>query len=373
MGQGQSSWRERLDAFFLHRDGGRFTAMDGLRGWALVMIFNVHFFGFYEARHYFLAEGSLAHRLVSMINAGHPGVDLFFVLSGFLIYTTIQRKNPTFWRFLGNRWWRLFPVILVVNIPLVAVLAKDVPTAIDNLLLLGLFPGTEYINVVEWALTYQLYFYLLAGFWLVVLARWPLSQGWGFYWLLALALYSQHFTGLFGPTAVPRFMSLIWGLGLAKLFHTPDLWRRLAPRLAWAWLPALALFYAARWYWTYQAAAIVHTPWKWAAYFSTVDLCFLLIVASLLSGLSRLQGLLNLRPMRMLGTVSYSAFLIHGVWGITLAELVVRPLGPGLGVLGLHYLLSWLITLATAALLFHFLEKPYYRVPQVGGVPPAGR
>ena len=62
----------------------------------------------------------------------------------------------------------------------------------------------------------------------------------------------------------------------------------------------------------------------------------------------------------MAGTLSYSAFLVHGVWGITLAELLVRPLGPGLAVLTLHYLLSWLITLLTAALLFHYLEKPYY-------------
>ena len=371
MQEGRVTLGQRLDSFFLHHNQGRFTAMDGLRGWALFMIFNVHFFGFYESRHYFLTPGSLAHRFLSMVNAGHPGVDLFFVLSGFLIYTTIQRKHYTFWRFLGARYWRLFPALWVVNLPLVALLAKDLPTAIDNLLLLGIFPGTELFNTVEWALTLQLYFYILAGIWLVVLARYRFCRGWGFYALLAAAIYAQHATGIFGPSAVPRFMSLIWGAGLAKLYATPALWERIKPRLAWAWLPTLPLFYAARWYWTYQAGAIIHTPWKWAAYFSVMDLCFLLIIASLLTGASRLQGWFNWRPIRILGTVSYSAFLIHGVWGIALAELVVHPLGEGLGVLALHYLLSWGITLLTAMLLFHYLEKPYFRGSAQGRPVPA--
>ncbi|MFH1036113.1 MAG: hypothetical protein V1806_16550 [Pseudomonadota bacterium] len=64
-----------------------------------------------------------------------------------------------------------------------------------------------------------------------------------------------------------------------------------------------------------------------------------------------------------MGTVSYSAFLIHGVWGIALAGLLVRPLGEGLSVLALHYLLSWTITMLTAMLLFHYLEKPYFAKP----------
>ena len=296
MAQGPATLTARLDAFFGHQAAGRFTAMDGLRGWALFMIFNVHFFGYYEARYYFLDPESWFHRFLSMVNAGHPGVDLFFILSGFLIHTTIQRKHYSFWRFLGSRVWRLFPVLWVVNIPLVAMLAKDIPTAIDNLLLLGLFPGTDYINAVEWALTLQFYFYALAGVWLVVLARWPFTRGWGFYWLLVAAIYAQHATGIFGPSNVPRFMSLIWGVGLAKLYHSPALWERLRPRLAWAWLPALVLLYGARWYWTYEAAAIVHTPWKWAAYFSCMDLSFILIIASLLGGACHLQGLLTCAP-----------------------------------------------------------------------------
>lgn len=363
MHQGRPKLGQRLDSFFLHHNQGRFTAMDGLRGWALFMIFNVHFFGIYESRHYFLAPDGLAHRFMCMVNAGHPGVDLFFVLSGFLIYTTIQRKHYAFWRFLGARYWRLFPVLWVVNIPLVALLAKDIPTVIDNLLLLGFFPDTELFNAVEWALTLQLYFYILAGVWFVVLARWRFCRSWAFFALLAAVIYAQHATGLFGPSAVPRFMAMIWGAGLAKLYGTPELWQRLKPRLTWAWLPALALFYGARWLWTYQAAAIIHTPWKWAAYFGAMDLSFLLIIASLLTGASRLQGWFNWRPVRIMGTVSYSAFLIHGVWGIALAGLLVRPLGEGLSVLALHYLLSWTITMLTAMLLFHYLEKPYFAKP----------
>ena len=52
----------RLEAFYFPVDGGRFAALEGLRGWALWMIFHVHFLGRYEARNYFLEPGTLPHR-----------------------------------------------------------------------------------------------------------------------------------------------------------------------------------------------------------------------------------------------------------------------------------------------------------------------
>ena len=361
MATDRPSLSQRVDQFFLYQRQGRFDFMDGLRGWALVMIFNVHFLGIYESRYYFLGQGTFLNRLMSMFNAGHAGVDLFFILSGFLIYTTIQRKRTGFWRFLSNRYWRLFPVLLVVNLPLIAAQAKGLPDVIDNLLLLGLFPGTEIYNTVEWALTYQLYFYGLAAVWLIALSGWRFAQGWAFYGLLAAVIYLQHQTGVFGPTGVPRFMSMIWGVGLAKLYASPRLWPRVGPRLAWAWPMGIALVYAARWYWSGHAAEIIHDRWQWAAYFSTVDLGFLLTIAALLGNQGLGRRVLGWRPVRIMGSVSYSAFLIHGVWAIPLAHLLVKPLEPGLTSLVLHWLASMGLTLAISLFLYAYLERVYFR------------
>lgn len=355
------SLSQRVDQFFLYQRQGRFDFMDGLRGWALVMIFNVHFLGIYEARFYFLGEGSFLNRLLSMFNAGHAGVDLFFILSGFLIYTTIQRKHSGFWRFLLNRCGRLFPALLVVNLPLIAAQAKTIPDVIDNLLILGLFPGTDLYNVVEWALTYQLYFYGLAAVWFIVLAPWRFSQGWAFYWLLAIAIYIQHQTGIFGPTGVPRFMSMIWGVGLAKLYGSPKLWDRLGPRLSWAWPLGIALVYAARWYWAGHAGEIINGRWQWAAYFSCIDLGFLITLTALLSNRGLGRRVLGWKPLRMLGSVSYSAFLIHGVWAIPLAHLLVKSLTPGFDVLALHWLASMGLTVLISLFLYAYLERVYFR------------
>ncbi len=350
----------RLDAFFFPVDGGRFTALEGLRGWALWMIFHVHFLGYYESRNYFVEPGTPIHRAFSALTAGHAGVDLFLLLTGLLIYTTIHRNHPPLGRFLVNRYWRLFPALFLVNLPLIAMMAKDVPTVIDNLFLLHLFPQTDYLNVVEWVMTYQIYFYILAGIWFIALARASFMQGWPFFFLAVALLYLAHQYEVFGFSAVPRFLSIFWGLALAKLYHSPRTWARLSPVLDRLSPAAPLAVYAARWYWAGNAAAIINGRWQWAAYFGFMDLCFFIIVGAVLTPGSPLRAIFASRPLRMAGAVSYSAFLIHACWAIPVAEIFLKPLPQGLPYLALHYILSIVLTLLTAALMFHFLEKPYF-------------
>lgn len=364
---GMRATRARLDAFYFPVDGGRYTALEGLRGWALWMIFHVHFLGYYESREYFVEPGTLVHRAFSAFTAGHAGVDLFLLLTGLLIYITIDRNHPPLPGFLRNRYWRLFPALMLVNLPLIALQAKDVPTVIDNLFLLKLFPDTDYLNVVEWVLTYQIYFYGLAGLWFIACRGVAFMQGWPFFGLAVAGLYLCHHYEVFGPTAVPRFLSIFWGVALAKLHASPAAWPRLAPWLARLGLPAALLVYAARWYWAGHAAEIIHDRWLWAAYFGFQGLCFFVVIGALLTPASPLRGVFTSRLLRVPGAVSYSAFLIHACWAIPVAEMFVKPLlAQGPSYLALHYLLSVAITLVVASLMFHFLEKPYFFRRQTG-------
>lgn len=351
----------RLEAFYFPVDGGRYVALEGLRGWALWMVFHVHFLGYYEPRHYFVEPGTLAHRALAALTAGHAGVDLFLLLTGLLIYTTISRHQPPLLSFLRNRYWRLFPALLLVNLPMIAVMAKDVPTVIDNIFLLKLFPHTDYLNVVEWVMTYQIYFYGIAGLWFIACRGAAFLQGWTFYLLAVAALYVCHQYEVFGPTAVPRFLSIFWGVALAKLKATPKAWEKVSPWLArLSWIAPL-MVYAARWYWAGHGAEIVNGRWLWAAYFGFQGLCFFVIIGSLLTPEAPLRPIFASRPLRMVGAMSYSAFLIHACWAIPVAELFVKPvLAPGFAFLALHYLLSIIITLLVSSLMFHFLEKPYF-------------
>src|SRR4051812_7577289 len=71
----------------------RLVPMEGLRGFAVFLVFLVHYVALADI---WLTDGSLSRQLGwSMFAIGNIGVDLFFVLSGYLIYgSIIQRAQP---------------------------------------------------------------------------------------------------------------------------------------------------------------------------------------------------------------------------------------------------------------------------------------
>ena len=92
-------------------------ALDGLRGLAIVMVVGYHLHG-------------------RLFKGGHVGVDLFFVLSGFLITALLlqeweERGAISFSRFYARRALRLLPALYLVLA--VYLLALRIP-GLDRLL-----------------------------------------------------------------------------------------------------------------------------------------------------------------------------------------------------------------------------------------------
>jgi peptidoglycan/LPS O-acetylase OafA/YrhL len=90
--------------------------LDGFRGLAIIPVLIYHFSNLYLADH-----GSVDYTLARIFKAGWVGVDLFFVLSGFLItgilYDTRDSKNH-FVAFYGRRVLRIFPLYYLALIVL---------------------------------------------------------------------------------------------------------------------------------------------------------------------------------------------------------------------------------------------------------------
>ncbi|MFN2603735.1 MAG: acyltransferase family protein [Gemmatimonadaceae bacterium] len=92
-------------------DRARIPALDSLRGVAVLMVLFNH--GFYWGRNY--DGGGLGGVLVRASHAGWLGVNLFFVLSGFLITRILieTRDSPRFYRsFYSRRALRILPAYL---------------------------------------------------------------------------------------------------------------------------------------------------------------------------------------------------------------------------------------------------------------------
>ncbi|QMV77733.1 acyltransferase [Enterobacter hormaechei] len=95
---------------------------------------------------------------------GGLGVDIFFVLSGFLMIHTMNEKKSSV-SFLLSRVKRIYPLYLILSIPLIL---STIPLTytfgiVGNLLLIPSFGDPNYTmaNGPSWTLVYEMMFYLM--------------------------------------------------------------------------------------------------------------------------------------------------------------------------------------------------------------------
>ena len=152
----------------------RITTLDGLRG---VAIFSVIIFHTYSRWSEYI-PWTTGSKEFPLFKYGYLGVELFFLISGFVIYLTLN-KCISYREFIFRRWIRLFPAMLIVTILVLAssTLLYERPAGKPNLI--DVFPGLFFIepsfftktfgaetSALEWSfwtLFIEVKFYLLFG------------------------------------------------------------------------------------------------------------------------------------------------------------------------------------------------------------------
>jgi exopolysaccharide production protein ExoZ len=178
---------------------------------------------------------------------GNRGVDLFFVLSGFIItyiHAADWDKPKRAANYVYNRLSRIYPSVVIMTLLAVGVYAAGF-VGIDRAVKLTpwnviasalLLPQKDVALVnVTWTLKYEMFFYLIfaililqrkAG--VVVLAVWQAV-------LLFIAISRIPYENLWGGFYL-RPICLEFGIGIvcALVFMRKRLWRHLPPALLWA-------------------------------------------------------------------------------------------------------------------------------------------
>jgi peptidoglycan/LPS O-acetylase OafA/YrhL len=148
-------------------------SIQALRGVAAIFVMLFHFRAF-------LNTASPDFRLGDLIaQQGYMGVDIFFVLSGFIIaYSTQDAEHGNPWHFAARRALRVIPVAWTATLAFYLLTggAHTKATLLQSLLFLPLSenqpPYFGYsLHAVVWTLTYELYFYTLFTFALLLSHR----------------------------------------------------------------------------------------------------------------------------------------------------------------------------------------------------------
>src|SRR3990172_280603 len=89
----------------------RIKYLDGFRGLAIILVILYHSF----ARWPEIVPYGDQFSNFFLFHSGWIGVQLFFLISGFVILMTLD-KSIGFKNFITKRWLRLFPAILIATI-----------------------------------------------------------------------------------------------------------------------------------------------------------------------------------------------------------------------------------------------------------------
>lgn len=369
---------KKIDAFFLLDRKGKFTALDGVRGWAVFMVFMLHFAPVVAT--YFGPESQwktglmILHSLLAYTpffgtNGGNLGVDLLFILSGFLIFGSIYTKKPGFNYFMKRRWQRLLPahiIVIMSSLTVTSLLGNVV-----NIFFLNLFfPSIPIMNFVTWAVTYELIFYALCGLWFIKGAKIKELHTWRFLIFALLLFVFSHKSIDDALRSIStqyverdRFIAFFFGIGLGKMYFENKISRiKLESIFHKAAIPSFICALAMRLFWDNQIFKVFAPFERLMQYFIFDVSSFFIIGALVFAPRSLLQKVFNVRSLRVLGAVSYSLFLSHAIWGVAIGARIADSLlagGGGFKVI-LYSAITFATTLAISVFMFHFLEKPYY-------------
>jgi peptidoglycan/LPS O-acetylase OafA/YrhL len=296
---------------------GSAPALDGLRGLSILAVLGTHIA--------FLDEGRLSWAL----RGGFLGVDVFLVLSGFLIGATLLREvdrrgTVDFWRFLRRRARRLLPPLVgffAVHAVVVALIGDRLrEEALQAVLSLGFVSNYQlaaghhppFDLVHLWSLALEGQLYVLCG-----LAVW-----WARRWLDRTPLLLLGLSAVVGAVALWRAVELARGVDLIALYERTDV--RADSMLiglgaALVWRAGLATPASVRRAGALGGAFILgawilahdNARWLFIGGFTLISVAAAAAVLAALDEHSVMAAIGRVRPLRWLGRISYSLYLWH--------------------------------------------------------------
>ena len=286
----------------------RIGYLDGLRGLAILLVIFFHAY----ARWPTLVPYGDQYGEFLIFRFGWLGVELFFLISGFVILMTLE-KCATIREFLFRRWIRLFPAMLVCTV-IIFITSNyffERPAGIPNWE--SLLPGLTFIEPSWWKRVIGHPINPIEG------AFWSLYVEFKFYVFAAILYYWRGRNTLICALISVFFIAYIsknsFGIGALKFLDS------ISTHLSFqffGWFASGAAFYvysqkkSSKWFAIAMFAAIASSiaiggvNWQTTFAASLISLFFAASTVSVM-----IQKILSNRLVQFFGFVSYPLYLIH--------------------------------------------------------------
>lgn len=285
----------------------------------------------------------LFHAGFSFVSGGFVGVDIFFVISGYLIASIIlsetRKGDFSYLRFYERRVRRILPALVIVTFfSLVASLIVSLPDQAIETSEASIFAILGLSNIYYWT---QSGYFAPASDFSMLLHTWSLGVEEQFYILLAPLLLLIHRLRLNLPLIIGFSLPLMFIIGLWLSFNKPSVAFYLLPARAWELglgvALAVGLFPPAK---NQNVATLIASlgfisviasvffidktmafP-GWAALLPCLGTAALIHSAS---GENVVGRILSIPPLRFIGIISYSLYLWHWPVFVTLRIYTAEP------------------------------------------------
>ncbi|WP_433059315.1 acyltransferase family protein [Dactylosporangium sp. CS-033363] len=341
------------------RREGRLAALDGMRLIAALLVVVYHYVGTPQSQLWERGNRAVFGRLFDFANYGYLGVQLFFLISGFVICMSCWDRNLK--DFVVSRVTRLYPMywvavvisFLVVHFNRDTALSTGVikaPTTLSDVLV-NLTMAQDALSVrsvdgVYWTLWAELRFYLLFAIVVGLGLTYRRVVAFCALWLIATILTVGHSIPLIDSVVQPMFSPYFVAGILLYLVHrfgsTPLLWGLIGLSFILAQHQVLAD--------TRHMNQFLGVHMKWTFAMVIVGGCFVAVSAAALGLLDRFRW----KWLTVAGVLTYPLYLLHQDIGV----ITIRKLK---GVIAPYPLLAGMIAaMLIAAYLGHrLIERPF--------------
>lgn len=311
----------------------RFKEIDALRGIAALSVSVFHYTYWYNH-----SKNIYSNELFNW-EYGHLGVQLFFIISGFVIFLTLEKSHSSL-DFIVSRFSRMYPVYwvaIILTILFTGISSYSFPQVIANMTMLEYWFKIEYIDGSYWTLSVELTFYALM--WILYVTKQLKNIVVVCYLWLAMSI-------VVSTTDFPieYFMSRLFILkhaayfvgGIGFYLLTKNKYSLSANALAITSLVTALIL-----------AFINHSGIVFATTISSFYIVFYMIVWNKTSFIAN-------KALLMLGSISYSYYLIHQKIGFLLIDRIKNIVDNQL----IYVAFTMLVNLSIAFLLTRFVEQP---------------